>query len=1099
MQLTRRTAREVVAGIAVTVALAVGIATGTVASAQEGAAGQAAGSQVAATSAEASAGTSAGSGIDAGGATAQAADDAEQAQGTTGDTRDASAQASAGSGSDADAGATSTDASASDEATSAAADDTDAPADAEQAQGTSQADESATAPSPLASPALFAAARGGGSGAQVDVEVTELKIQSVSHEDVSDVFITSTFSLKMRWDASAMGNNLHEGDYFDVTIPDEMVFVSDSPQSDFNLTDDDGNVVATAHVTTGADGSGGTIHVTFTDYVEGKYNVKGTMYLGARFDTTKVTEGDGKTFSFAVNGEVTPGSTTPPITIVGPSDLDDEYLTKWGERVTGSPDKVKWVARVNWVQANLDNLTITDSLSSDESMDGIQYDPDGFVLTKVIFDSKGNVTSKLGDVDLTDKLQISADGKSFTLNLGDIASDGSQYRLVYTSSYRPGMTLKNRVEMNATGVTKTSSSTYKSAESGGTGGGDLANKIKIVKVDAADHQTPLAGATFLVTGPDGSSFELTTGADGTVTSGYLVQGSYTVVETTAPIGYDPSGQTYTLEVTSSGGAVLTVEDTRQTVSVPVTKEWSDNEDQDGLRPTSVTVSLLANGQATGQTLTLTADNGWTGSFDALPRYDDTGSEIAYTVEEADVPEGYTAQVSEDSQNGYVVVNMHTPETVSVPVTKTWVGPEAGPVTVHLLADGADTGKTLTLTADDDWKGTFEGLAKYRDHGVEIAYTVSEDAVPGYDAAVTGSAQDGFAITNTATGTTAVSGTKTWDDANDQDGMRPDSITVNLLADGERVDSVTVGAAQGWAYEFAGLPVYDAADGHQIAYTVEEASVPEGYEATVSGTDIVNTHVPGTTSVSASKAWDDADDQDGLRPASVSLQLLANGEPYGEPVTLGAINGWKATWSGLPQRQGGDEVTYTVEEVDVPEGYEATVSGDAQAGFVVTNSHTPETTSVAVTKTWVGTTGGPVTIHLLADGADTGKTLTLSSATGWKATFEGLAKYRDHGTSIAYTVSEDAVSGYTASVSGDATAGFTVTNTSTEVPPTPPSETPKTPTPSNPGTPTPQGQSVPKTGDQTDALALGIVAAAGVCAVVAGVIGVVVARRRRTRD
>ena len=62
----------------------------------------------------------------------------------------------------------------------------------------------------------------------------------------------------------------------------------------------------------------------------------------------------------------------------------------------------------------------------------------------------------------------------------------------------------------------------------------------------------MANAVFEVTRPDGTKFELTTGADGTVTSGALASGTYKVKEKTAPIGYELNRDEYTLQVTSSG-------------------------------------------------------------------------------------------------------------------------------------------------------------------------------------------------------------------------------------------------------------------------------------------------------------------------------------------------------------------------------------------------------------------------------------------------------------------------------------------------------------------------------------------------------------------
>ncbi|WP_251905531.1 Cna B-type domain-containing protein, partial [Lactobacillus paragasseri] len=65
--------------------------------------------------------------------------------------------------------------------------------------------------------------------------------------------------------------------------------------------------------------------------------------------------------------------------------------------------------------------------------------------------------------------------------------------------------------------------------------------------------------------------------------------------------------------------------------------------------------------------------------------------------------------------------------------------------------------------------------------------------------------------------TSVSGTKTWNDNNNQDGIRPSSITVNLLANGRQVASKTVSASDNWQYSFDNLAAY--ANGQKITYTV----------------------------------------------------------------------------------------------------------------------------------------------------------------------------------------------------------------------------------------------------------------------------------------
>ena len=143
----------------------------------------------------------------------------------------------------------------------------------------------------------------------------------------------------------------------------------------------------------------------------------------------------------------------------------------------------------------------------------------------------------------------------------------------------------------------------------------------------------------------------------------------------------------------------------------------------------------------------------------------------------------------------------------------------------------------TVSASDNWQYSFDNLAAYA-NGKKITYTVTEDAVAGYTSTV-----DGYNVTNNHTpATVKVSGTKTWNDDNNQDGIRPSSITVNLLANGRQVASKTVSASDNWQYSFDNLAAY--ANGKKITYTVTENAVA-GYTSTVDGYNITNTHNPTT--------------------------------------------------------------------------------------------------------------------------------------------------------------------------------------------------------------------------------------------------------------
>ncbi|PFO44063.1 hypothetical protein COJ81_31230, partial [Bacillus cereus] len=89
------------------------------------------------------------------------------------------------------------------------------------------------------------------------------------------------------------------------------------------------------------------------------------------------------------------------------------------------------------------------------------------------------------------------------------------------------------------------------------------------------------------------------------------------------------------------------------------------------------------------------------------------------------------------------------------------------------------------------------------------------------------------MTNTKVGQTTVEGTKTWKDDNATD--RPDKIQVDLLQNGQVINTQDVTEASGWKYTFADLAQYDA-NGVAYTYTVKEKPVA-GYKSEVNGYNI----------------------------------------------------------------------------------------------------------------------------------------------------------------------------------------------------------------------------------------------------------------------
>lgn len=405
------------------------------------------------------------------------------------------------------------------------------------------------------------------------------------------------------------------------------------------------------------------------------------------------------------------------------------------------------------------NVVITDTMGDS----GEIFIPGSFKLKKVTFDKYGNILHGEQNIEIGDKLKLGEGNKSFELKLGDIGTQ--QLYLEYDTTYTPGKTLKNSATLNSAEKTKNVSFSYRSAESGGTGSGDLASKIKLIKVDKENKQIKLANAVFTVTKPDGSTFELTTGADGTVASGVLEQGSYKVKEKTPPLGYLSSNEEYTLNVTPAGGAIQEIENKPIKIDVEGIKTWSDGDDQDGKRPVKITVNLLKNGAPfKTQEVREDADGNWKYSFKNLRKYEN-GQEIKYTVTENAVA-GYSTEI-----NGYDITNKYTPEKTSVTVTKSWndsndkdkIRPNS--IKVQLYANGKKKGEVVELKKADQWTHTWRELPQ-KEKGKDIEYTVKEVGhISGYKVSVDDKDHGNIIITNTHTPKEEVSGPETGDGSN----------------------------------------------------------------------------------------------------------------------------------------------------------------------------------------------------------------------------------------------------------------------------------------------------------------------------------------------
>ena len=574
----------------------------------------------------------------------------------------------------------------------------------------------------------------------------------------------------------------------------------------------------------------------------------------------------------------------------------------------------------------------------------------------------------------------------------------------------------------------------------------------------------------------------------------------------------PAGYTAVVTGNEESGFVVTNSHSPETRVINVQKVWDDDNDRDGERPVDgVYVRLYrVDGQsltAIGNAVELTRANVWTHQWTDLTKYE-AGKEIEYTVREVDaagnpvsgtLSSGYTHDPAADivwdvddqgniRTNLLEVVNHYTPETIDISVEKLWDdgdnqdGKRPDSVEVTLKADGDDylvNGVPYTITlkegSNGKWTGTFEDVYKYHNAGTEIIYSVEEtSALPeGYAVSISGNAANGFRITNKYTPTTtSITVTKVWDDGNNQDGLRPDSVVVTLYADGVAVETESIGYTDNWQHTFTDLPIN--ADGQAITYTVAEIAAgeylasdnklvdgngKEVYTIAVDGYTITNTHKVATADFSVTKVWKDANNQDGKRPYAVLVAQCINGQPiltnpadehsYKYLLVLSEENNLTGTWEDLPLNSNGQRISYSVEEVgyimekggtivwNAPEGYSVNHIYDYDAHMAyVTNVYVPEKTSLNVVKSWADDSNRAglrpseisITLQKKVDGGEWTDVKTVAMGTDhWYYDFIDLPKY-EGGKELQYQVIEK-----DACVAADGTTGTTLSALGYEAP------------------------------------------------------------------
>lgn len=437
--------------------------------------------------------------------------------------------------------------------------------------------------------------------------------------------------------------------------------------------------------------------------------------------------------------------------------------------------------------------------------------------------------------------------------------------------------------------------------------------------------------------------------------------------------------------------------------------WEDDSNNDGYRPSTVNLQLFANGKKVEDAEARLSISGsgdtWTYSFKDFQKYytDDAGNkgqEIRYTLEATPTNDNELDEYTIAYHN-YTVVLSHKKDTVKREVVVVWQdsnnqdGKRPVNMTVQLYADNVPLeGKTVTLSDVNKWTHAWEGLDKYTDGGREVVYSARvTSTLVDYTAKSTGMTIEMTYVPSS----TSISAFVTWVDENDADGLRPDYIIAELLANGKPTGNTQMlSATSGWTVNWTGFPIYKNGDRIEYKFQIQ---VPDGYKATyhgvydTTGLSAVLTHERLKQSLTGNIVWEDKNNQSGARLGEVTVLLYADGSVIDEDdrVVINAADNWEHVFENLPiYRDHGQEIKYSMVLVSDPGSYVATTSK-----MTITMSLEPEFVDVPFQIIWDdnndsdGKRPQQVKVVLMVNGQPSDKTEFITKEMDWAAAFTHL--------------------------------------------------------------------------------------------------------------
>ena len=483
---------------------------------------------------------------------------------------------------------------------------------------------------------------------RLDVQLVQVSLRDSGNQvHQNNLYDGSSFFLNMTWNAT---ETVHTGDFFDILVPESIDMSSDKLAQTFPVIDNDtGDVIGEG--TLHPNGTeGGKVSIVFNEQANNRSNLSGNIYMWVPFNKNHIELNKKNVFTFTIkgNGIYNGYQMSAETTITRPS-TDGEVIAKWGQGLPDEPNTVKWIIRVNKSGMDLHHVVLSDSLVTDNGwfLHPVDISKERFKLQKVTYTENAGISNWGEVIDVTDKIQFSPDYKSWTLDLGDIGTQG--YMLFMKTAMTSGTLQKNKIAISSDEVTKDVTAQYKLADVGGDTGVTTKGKLQIVKQDS-ETGAGLTGAKFEIKDLDDNSTQtLVTGEDGTaVTPNVVFEANYEVKEIEAPFGYKLNNTVYTIQTSVSKDNIVTVKDEPITRDIKVSKTWVGN------TGTQAVMHLYADNVDTGKSVTLDNSNNWEYTFTNLRKYNGN-QEIQYSIKE-DEMNFYMTSVAGDMDNGFNITN-----------------------------------------------------------------------------------------------------------------------------------------------------------------------------------------------------------------------------------------------------------------------------------------------------------------------------------------------------------------------------------------------------------------------------------------------------------